>query len=56
MSDARERPGTVAEYADALLGLAHMLLSDPRHFFRPYSAAEIGRMMAAPPTRNVPAP
>jgi hypothetical protein len=56
MLDAREWPGTVAEYADALLGLAHMLLSDPRHFFRSYSAAEIGRMMAAPSTRNVPAP
>ena len=31
------------------------LLSDPRHFFRSYSAAEIGRMMNAPATRSVPA-
>ena len=55
MLDTRQWPGTVAEYADQLLTMTDTLLSDPRHFFRSYSAAEIGRMMTAPATRSVPA-
>ncbi|UXY33050.1 hypothetical protein [Streptomyces sp. HUAS TT20] len=55
MLDTRQWPGTVAEYADRLLTMTDTLLSDPRHFFRSYSAAEIGRMMTAPATRSVPA-
>ncbi|WP_420705746.1 hypothetical protein [Streptomyces sp. LaPpAH-108] len=56
MLDTRQWPGTVTEYADHLLAVAEALLSDPRHFFRSYSAAEIGRPMTAPPSRRVPAP
>ncbi|WP_369391801.1 hypothetical protein AB5J72_32460 [Streptomyces sp. CG1] len=54
--DTRQWPGTIAEYAEQLLAMIDTLLSDPRHFFRSYSAAEIGRMMTAPATRSVPAP
>ncbi|WP_055592460.1 hypothetical protein [Streptomyces hirsutus] len=56
MLDTRQWPGTVAEYAEQLLAMADTLLSDPRHFFRSYSAAEINRMMTAPAPRSVPAP
>lgn len=56
MLDTRQWPGTIAEYAEQLLAMTDTLLSDPRHFFRAYSAAEIGRMMTAPATRSVPAP
>ncbi|MEU6347036.1 hypothetical protein ABZ883_39535 [Streptomyces sp. NPDC046977] len=54
MLDTREWPGSLAEYVDRLLALAEVLLSDPRHFFRAYSAGELGRMMTAPATRSVP--
>ncbi|MGW5969482.1 hypothetical protein [Streptomyces sp. NPDC055186] len=56
MLDARQWPGTTAEYAEQLLAMTSTLLSDPRHFFRSYSAAEIGRMITEPATRSVPAP
>lgn len=56
MLDAREWPGTVADYVEHLLAMTEVLLSDPRHFFRSYSAAEIGRMMTAPAARSTPAP
>ncbi|MDW4907553.1 hypothetical protein RB628_19925 [Streptomyces sp. ADMS] len=56
MLDTRRWPGTVAEYAEQLLCMTDTLLSDPRHFFRSYSAAEVGRMMTAPAFRSVPAP
>ncbi|WP_338057180.1 hypothetical protein [Streptomyces yunnanensis] len=56
MLDARKWPGSLSEYVERLLGLAGVLLSDPRHFFRSYSAAEIGLMMTAPQTRNLPTP
>ncbi|MGW4730783.1 hypothetical protein ACWEQC_16745 [Streptomyces shenzhenensis] len=56
MLDTRQWQGTIAEYAEQLLSLTDTLLSDPRHFFRSYSAAEIGRMMTAPVTRSIPAP
>ncbi|MEH0418593.1 hypothetical protein [Streptomyces sp. B21-083] len=48
-------PGTIAEY-EQLLAMTDTLLSDPRQFFRSYSAAKIGRMMTAPARRSVPAP
>ncbi|MFJ5967316.1 hypothetical protein [Streptomyces sp. NPDC093060] len=54
MLDTRRWPGTVTEYADRLLATSEILLSDPRHFFRSYSAAEIGRLMTAPAPRSVP--
>ncbi|WP_234543504.1 hypothetical protein [Streptomyces shenzhenensis] len=56
MLDTRAWPGTVAEYVEQLLAMTDTLLSNPRHFFRAYSAAEIGRMMTAPANRSVPAP
>ncbi|MGA5192142.1 hypothetical protein [Streptomyces exfoliatus] len=54
MLDTRQWPGTVTEYADRLLAMTETLLSDPRHFFRSYSAAEIGRLITAPSPRSVP--
>ncbi|MFE9483913.1 hypothetical protein ACFYNM_35650 [Streptomyces spororaveus] len=45
MPDTRQWPGSLTEYAERLLTLAEILFADPRHFFRSYSAAEIGRMM-----------
>ncbi|WBO63923.1 hypothetical protein [Streptomyces camelliae] len=56
MLDTRLWPGTIVEYAKQLLAMTDTLLSDPRHFFRSYSAAEIDRMITAPATRSVPAP
>ncbi|WCD98665.1 hypothetical protein PGH47_24595 [Streptomyces sp. HUAS 31] len=55
MFDTRQWPGTVPEYADQLLATAETLLSDPRHFFRSYSAAEIGRLITTPAPRSIPA-
>ncbi|MEU3895612.1 hypothetical protein [Streptomyces sp. NPDC045251] len=54
MLDTRQWPGTVTEYADQLLGMTETLLSDPRHFFRSYSVAEISRLITAPSVRSVP--
>ncbi len=48
-------PGSLSEYADRLLDMAGVLLSDPRHFFRSYSAGELGRLMSAP-TRSITTP
>ena len=52
MLDTRMWPGSLSEYADRLLAMAVVLLSDPRHFFRSYSAGELGRLMTQP-TRSV---
>lgn len=54
MLDTRLWPGSLSEYADRLLEMAAVLLSDPRHFFRSYSAGELGRLMTQ--TRSVTAP
>ncbi|MBZ9644489.1 hypothetical protein [Streptomyces sp. PSKA30] len=56
MLDTREWPGSLAEYVDRLLGLTDVLLADPRHFFRSYSAGELGRLMTTATARSVPAP
>ncbi len=55
MLDTRMWPGSLTEYADRLLEMAAVLLSDPRHFFRSYSAGELGRLMTES-TRSVPSP
>jgi hypothetical protein len=55
MLDTRLWPGSLSEYADRLLGMAAVLLSDPRHFFRSYSAGELARLMSQP-TRSVTTP
>ncbi|MFE1307517.1 hypothetical protein [Streptomyces sp. NPDC058755] len=39
---------------ERLLATSEILLSAPRHFFRSYSAAEIGRLMTATAPRSVP--
>ena len=54
MLDTRMWPGSLTEYADRLLDMAAVLLSDPRHFFRSYSAGELGRLMSQ--TRSVTTP
>ncbi|MYQ45471.1 hypothetical protein GTW40_10425 [Streptomyces sp. SID4985] len=54
MLDTRQWPGTITEYVDRMLAMAETLLSDPRHFFRSYSAAEIGRLINEPSPRSVP--
>ncbi|WP_039936897.1 hypothetical protein [Streptomyces himastatinicus] len=56
MLDTRDWPGSLPEYIDKLLNTAEVVLSDPRHFFRSYSAGELGRMMTSPAARSVPAP
>ncbi|WP_345942400.1 hypothetical protein [Streptomyces sp. SID2888] len=48
MLGARMLPGSLSEYADRLLDMAAVLLSDPRHFFRSYSAGELDRLMSRP--------
>lgn len=55
MLDTRLWPGSLAEYAEQLLGAAEVLLSDPRHFFRAHSAGELNRLLTAPQPRSVPA-
>lgn len=55
MLDTRMWPGPLAEYVEQLLDMAEVLLSDPRHFFRSYSASELGRLMSDP-MRSVTAP
>ncbi|MFI2037624.1 hypothetical protein ACH470_23695 [Streptomyces bottropensis] len=56
MLDTRDWPGSLAEYVDRLLNTTEVVLSDPRHFFRSYSAGELSRMMTTPAPRSVPAP
>ncbi|MFJ5675053.1 hypothetical protein [Streptomyces sp. NPDC093097] len=56
MLDTRMWAGSLPEYAGGLLRMADVLLSDPRHFFRSYSAGELGRLMTAPATRSISAP
>ncbi|APD18558.1 tRNA synthetase [Streptomyces phage Picard] len=56
MLDTREWPGSFTEYVDRLLDMVEVVLSDPRHFFRSYSAGELARMMTEPIARSVPAP
>ncbi|MEU4890980.1 hypothetical protein AB0B12_04710 [Streptomyces sp. NPDC044780] len=48
MLDTRMWSGSLSEYVDRLLAMAEVLLSDPRHFFRWYSAGELGRLMSDP--------
>ncbi|WP_324605324.1 hypothetical protein [Streptomyces sp. NRRL S-237] len=55
MLDTRNWPGSLTEYAERLLTLSDVLFADPRHFFRSYSAAEIGRMMTTTTGSRTPA-
>lgn len=45
MFDTRSWPGSLDQLAEQLLAVADVLCSDPRHFFRAYSADEISRLM-----------
>jgi hypothetical protein len=56
MLDTREWPGSVSDFVDQLLSMTAVLLSTPQHFFRSYSAGEVGRLMTASTARSVPAP
>ncbi|MBY8888571.1 hypothetical protein K7472_27565 [Streptomyces sp. PTM05] len=56
MLDTREWPGPQSEYVERLLGMTEVVLSDPRHFFRSYSARELRRMMTSPAARSIPSP
>ncbi|MEV5875787.1 hypothetical protein AB0L75_16430 [Streptomyces sp. NPDC052101] len=56
MLDTRHWHGSLTEYAERLLDLAEVLLSNPRHFFRSYSAVELGRLMNRTRARSAPAP
>ena len=49
MLDTTARPGSVDNYADALVWLVGELLTDPKHFFRPFTVKELGRLMTARP-------
>jgi ASC-1-like (ASCH) protein len=42
-------PGTTDQYVDALVWLVGLLLTDPKHFFRSFTAHELGRLMASRP-------
>jgi hypothetical protein len=55
MLDTRAWPGSLSKYASQLLDMADVLLADPRHFFRAYSAGELGRLMSLP-TRSISTP
>ncbi|MGP3923591.1 hypothetical protein [Streptomyces sp. 8N616] len=56
MLDTRLWSGSLSEYVERLLAVTEVLFSDPRHFFRSYSASELGRLMSAPLPRSVPSP
>ncbi len=43
-------PGTVGNYADALIWLVSGLLADPKHFYRSFTTSELGALMAQRPT------
>jgi ASC-1-like (ASCH) protein len=49
MLSTTEWPGTTDQYVDALLWLVVHLLGDPKHFFRSFTAHELGRLMASRP-------
>jgi ASC-1-like (ASCH) protein len=48
MLDVTEWPGDTDSYIDAMVWLVSQMLSDPRHFYRSYTTAELDRIM---PTR-----
>jgi hypothetical protein len=56
MLDTRQWPGSFTHYVKRLPAVTENFLSRPRHFFRSYSAGELGRMMIYQGTREVPAP
>lgn len=49
MLSTTDWPGTTDQYVDALLWLVGHLLTDPKHFFRSFTAHELGRLMASRP-------
>lgn len=49
MLGAASWPGTVDQYADALIWLVSGLLADPKHFYRSFTTTELGALMAQRP-------
>jgi ASC-1-like (ASCH) protein len=49
MFSTAEWPGSTDQYVDALLWMVGHLLTDPKHFFRSFTAQELGRLMASRP-------
>jgi ASC-1-like (ASCH) protein len=49
MLGAASWPGTIDQYADALIWLVSGLLADPRHFYRSFTTAELGALMTQRP-------
>lgn len=49
MIDTTTWPGSVDNYADALVWLVGELLGDPKHFFRSFTVKELGRIMTSRP-------
>ena len=49
MLDVTGWPGSIDDYVDALVWLVGRMLADPKHFYRSYATAELGRLMTARP-------
>jgi ASC-1-like (ASCH) protein len=47
MLNATEWAGTIDDYADAVVWLVRVMLSDPKHFYRSCTTAEVDRLMSA---------
>lgn len=49
MLSTNDWPGSTDQYVDAILWLVSHLLTDPKHFFRSFTATELGRLMTTRP-------
>ena len=47
MLDATSWDGAVDDFADAMVWLVRLMLTDPKHFYRSYTTMEIDRLMSA---------
>ena len=54
MLDTSAWPGDTDSFADAMVWLVELMISDPKHFYRSYTTQELDRLMTARPT-TVPA-
>ncbi|WP_369405788.1 ASCH domain-containing protein, partial [Streptacidiphilus anmyonensis] len=46
MLDATSWDGTVDDFADAMVWLVRLMLTDPKHFYRSYTTLEVDRLMS----------
>lgn len=51
MLSTADWPGSMDQYADTLIELVGRLLADPTHFFRSYSATELGHLAGSLPVK-----